>query len=87
MAALDLKTGELLWTHDMLVDLWGSPYVVDGKVYIGTNQGDVHVYEHGRQKKHLARIEMDGPVASTPVAVNGVLYVMTRTTLFAIANQ
>jgi len=84
---LDAKTGKLYWRHDMLTAIWGSPYVVDGKVYIGTDEGDVHVYAHGKEKKVLAKNEMDGPTLSTPIAVNGTLYVMTRTTLFAIGNQ
>ena len=84
---LDAKTGELIWSHDLLTAIWGSPYVVDGKVYIGTEDGDVWVFKHGREKKVLAQNMMDTVVYSTPVAVNGVLYVMTRRTLFAIAPE
>jgi outer membrane protein assembly factor BamB len=84
---LDAKTGQLYWRHDMLSAVWGSPYVVDGKVYIGTDEGDVYVFAHSKEKKLLAKNEMDGPTLSTPIAVNGVLYVMTRTTLFAISHQ
>jgi outer membrane protein assembly factor BamB len=84
---LDAKTGELLWRHDALAEIWGSPYVVDGKVYLGTEQGVVLVFEHGRQKKLLAKNEMDAPVLSTPIAVNGVLYVMGRSNLWAIAPK
>ncbi len=81
---VDAKTGELLWDHDMLSAVWGSPYIVDGKVYIGTEEGDIHVLEHGRQKKILAKNDMRSPVQSTPVVCNGVLYVMTRSHLYAI---
>ena len=84
---LDAKTGQLYWRHDMLSAVWGSPYVVDGKVYIGTDEGDVYVFAHSKEKKLLAKNEMDGPTLSTPIAVNGVLYIMTRTTLFAISHQ
>ena len=38
---LDAKTGKPHWTHDMLAAAWGSPLIVDGKVYIGDEDGDV----------------------------------------------
>jgi len=38
---LDAKTGKKLWEHDMQAHIWGSPMVVDGKVYIGDEDGDV----------------------------------------------
>jgi outer membrane protein assembly factor BamB len=84
---LDAKTGQLLWRHDTLTAIWGSPYVVDGKVYLGTEEGDVYVFQHGREKKQLAKNEMDGPVLSTPIAVNGVLYIMGRSNLWAIQQK
>ena len=36
--------------HDTLTDIWGSPYVVDGKVYVCTNDGYVYVYSTGFQR-------------------------------------
>ncbi|MCB1021550.1 MAG: PQQ-binding-like beta-propeller repeat protein, partial [Acidobacteria bacterium] len=45
--ALDVKTGKMLWEHDMLAAVWGSPYVVDGKVMIGDEDGDVDVLQAG----------------------------------------
>jgi outer membrane protein assembly factor BamB len=37
---LDAKTGQVHWTYDMLSAAWGSPLIVDGKVYIGDEDGD-----------------------------------------------
>jgi outer membrane protein assembly factor BamB len=85
--ALDAETGKLLWREDLKAAVWGSPYVVDGKVYIGTEEGDVFVFAHGKEKKRLAKNDMTEPVLSTPIAVNGVLYVMGRSKLWAIAGK
>ncbi len=49
--------------------------------------GDVFVFAHGKEKKLLGKIEMDQPIKSTPVAVNGTLYIMTETNLWAIAKK
>ena len=38
---LNAKTGKVNWAYDMLAAAWGSPLIVDGKVYIGDEDGDV----------------------------------------------
>jgi outer membrane protein assembly factor BamB len=85
--ALDLKTGELLWEHDLLAAVWGSPYVVDGKVLIGDEDGDVAVLQAGKTHELLSEVNMGNSVYSTPVVANGVLYIMTRSRLYAIAQK
>jgi outer membrane protein assembly factor BamB len=81
---LDLSTGKPNWTFDMLAAIWGSPYVADGKVYLGDEDGDVVVFQAGKELKKIAEINMGSAVYSTPVAANGVLYIMNRNELFAI---
>ncbi len=82
--ALDIKTGQPIWTHDMFAAMWSSAMVADGKVYLGDEDGDVVVFQHGREKKILAENLMPSSVYSTVVTANGVMYLMTRNELFAI---
>ena len=82
---LDVKTGKPYWTYDTMAPVWGSPLVADGKVYLGDQDGDVAVLKAGTELKKIAEIDMGDSVYSTPVPANGVLYVMTRSELFAIA--
>jgi len=81
---LDIASGKPYWTHDMLAAIWGSPLVADGKVYLGDEDGDLAVFQAGKERKLLSEINMQSSVYSTPVAANGVLYVMTRNALYAI---
>jgi outer membrane protein assembly factor BamB len=85
---LDAKTGKPKWKepYDLKANVWGSTYWVDGKVYIGTEDGDVFIFTHGKDPKDEKprKIEMEHSVKSTPIVCNGVLYVMTETTLYAI---
>jgi outer membrane protein assembly factor BamB len=84
---LDARTGQKYWEHDTKADVWGSPYWVDGKIYLGTGDGDVHILAHGKEKKVIGKMEMEQTIYSTPTAANGVLYVMTMKTLCAIENK
>jgi outer membrane protein assembly factor BamB len=85
---LDAKTGQPHWVYDTKAEIWGSPLWVDGKVYIGTGDGDIHILQHGKAQKLVGKVEMnDGAIYSTPVVVNGVLYVMTMKSLWAIGNK
>ncbi|MBA4064362.1 MAG: hypothetical protein C0501_11745 [Isosphaera sp.] len=116
MHCLNAKTGEHYWQYDMKAGVWGSAYYADGKLYVGTDAGDLFVYRHDKKpekfdelaaaqaaskqqdarraikevqkqvadKYLLAKVEMDAPVRSTPIVANGVLYVMTEKSLYAI---
>jgi outer membrane protein assembly factor BamB len=87
LQCLDAKTGKQIWEYDLKAAIWGSPAWIDGKIYIGTEDGDVHILQAGREKKVIGVREMKHGVKSTPIAVNGTLYIMTETTLYAIGNQ
>ena len=84
--AMDEKTGETLWEHDVMAAVWSSPYLVDGKVFLGDEDGDVVVFKAGREKEILFETNLGNSVYTTPVAANGVLYITNRMTLFAIAD-
>ena len=84
---LDAKTGKPYWTFDMLAPVWGSPLMADGKVYLGDQDGDVAIFKAGSEMKKISEIDMGGSVYSTPVPANGVLYIMTPSELYAIAES
>jgi outer membrane protein assembly factor BamB len=83
---LDANTGKPLWVYDTKSHVWGSPLVVDGKVYVGTEDGDVIVLEAGKTMKVVSKIDMRAPIYSSPVVANGTLYVATQTHLYAIGK-
>jgi outer membrane protein assembly factor BamB len=84
---LDAKTGQPYWQHDLLAAVWGSPFLVDGKVYLGDEDGDIVVLAHGKEKKVLAEMNMGSAVYGTIVPANGVLFINNRSQLFAIASK
>jgi outer membrane protein assembly factor BamB len=84
---LDARTGREYWWHDMRSAVYGSPLWADGKVYIGTEDGDVWIFRHGKAKQEPRRIDAEEPIRSSLVFANGVLYVMTERTLYAIRER
>ena len=83
---VDATTGQPFWTHELRGEIWASPYVADGKVYLGTRRGDFWVFAASKEKKVLAELELGSGVSGTAVAANGVLYVTTQKELLAIAK-
>jgi outer membrane protein assembly factor BamB len=61
--------------------------VIDGKLYLGDEDGDVLVMEAGKQEKLISTNGMGSNVYSTPVPANGTLYLTNRNQLFAIAQR
>ena len=85
--ALDAQTGEHYWTYDTFAAVWGSAFVVGGHVYLGDEDGDVVILQAGREEKVGAEMNMGGAVYTTPTVVDGVLYIATRSELFAIVSN
>jgi len=83
----------------MLSATWGSPLIVDGKVYVGDEDGDVAIFRHSadlkvamkedgaEMKPYYGEINMGNSVYSTPIVAGNVLYISNRTHVFAIAND
>jgi outer membrane protein assembly factor BamB len=81
---LDARTGRPVWVHEERPSIWASTLVADGKVYVGTTRGVFLVLAAGREERLLGRAQLDGAIYTTPVAANGVLYVATSNTLYAV---
>ena len=71
----------------MFAAIWGSPMVIDGKVYLGDEDGDVTVLAHGREKKVLAEINMGSSVYATVTPAHDTMFLNNRNQLFAIATK
>jgi len=81
---LDAHTGKKLWEYDLKASTWSSPFYVDGKVYMGTDDGTLYVFRHGKERQKPTKIDMSEALLSPPMAVNGVLYIGNGYNLFAV---
>jgi outer membrane protein assembly factor BamB len=84
---LDAETGEMLWIHDMLTSTWATPYVIAGKVFVGTEDGDLLVFEHGREASEPEPLYMGSAVKKGINVTDGIVYVLTDSFLYAFGNK
>jgi outer membrane protein assembly factor BamB len=84
---LDAKSGRVHWTHDVFAAIWGSPLIADDQVYVGDEEGKLTVFALSRVKTIIAQVSTGNAIYSTPIAAGGVLYVATKSHLYAIAEE
>ena len=88
--AYDLKTGQEIYRQRL--DPIGSgfsasPVVADSKIYLSSEDGEIFVVAAGRAFKHVATNSMGDLLMATPAFSDGVMYVRTASSLFAVGRK
>jgi beta-lactamase regulating signal transducer with metallopeptidase domain/outer membrane protein assembly factor BamB len=87
---VDARTGEGLWTHDLLAAVWSSCVIADGKVLIGDEDGEIAIFNATRTYQPLPNDDpanFGAPIYSTPAVTNRNLFVATKDMLVAIGGE
>lgn len=88
LSCIELSTGKRHWRHDFLTQIWGSPVIADGKVWIRTGDGDVQAFATGKEKKPLFKNEtIQGLSHGTLTPSDGVLYIAGTSKLWAVGGS
>ncbi len=87
LQCLDAATGKKLWEYDLKDVTWSSPYYVDGKVFLGTDSGELFVFEAGKMLKPPTKIDMEQSLRTPPVVVGDTLYISNGVNLYAIQGK
>lgn len=66
---------------------FSSPVAADGKIYCGSQQGDVIVVKAGPKFEQLSANALDGPINATPAIGHGRVYVRTEKSLWAVGAK
>lgn len=66
---------------------FSSPVYADGKIFCGSQQGDVIVVRAGRKFEQLSANELDAAINATPAIGHGRVYVRTDKSLWAVGAK
>lgn len=98
---IDAKTGQSYWNCDLLAESWSTPLIVEDKVLIGDEDGDMAILrlssdpnkstkmkaKQNEFTEPLDEISMRNSVYTMPIVANNVLFIATKDRLFAIETQ
>ncbi len=88
--AYSLATGEEVY-RERLEHLGSgfsaSPVAADGKIYLSGEDGEMLVIGAGRQLRHIATNSMGELLMATPALSDGVMYVRSSRSLFAVGQE
>ena len=88
--AYDLKTGAELYRERLPVIGSGfsaSPVAADGKIYLTNEDGEIIVVAAGPKFSHVATNTMGELLMATPALSDGVMYVRSASSLFAVGKK
>ncbi|MCP4890297.1 MAG: PQQ-binding-like beta-propeller repeat protein, partial [Planctomycetaceae bacterium] len=87
---IDFETGARYWEEDLLTGVWGSTMVVDGKVFLGSEDGTLFVFEADKNEANLVKkydTINNSSIYSTPTIANGKMFLTDRTRLYSVQLQ
>jgi outer membrane protein assembly factor BamB len=88
--AYDLKTGEEVYRQRLPLVGSGfsaSPIAADGKIFLSNEDGEILVIDAGQKFNHVGTNSMGEMLMATPAISDGVLYVRSSASLFAIGRK
>lgn len=88
--AYNLKTGDELYRQRLPLvgnGFSASPVAADGKIYLPNEDGEILVVSAGEKFAHVATNSMGELLMATPALSEGVMYVRTAQSLFAVGRN
>ena len=84
----EAKTGNRVWFERLATGkFYASPVMIDGKIYAGSEKGDMYVFAAETSFKVLAQNPLGESIMATPAVANGALYIRTTGHLYCIGNK
>lgn len=85
---IEAKTGKMVWFERLAGGkVYASPVLIDGKVYVVSEKGDVLVFAADTSFKVLGKSSVGEPVIASPAVANGKLYIRGSQNLFCIGKK
>lgn len=85
LAAYDTKTGALAKEHELNVEFYSSPMIVEGKLYLFSNDGKMHIFSTDNEFNLLSSFETGERTMATPAFTDGKIVVRTEKSIYCVA--
>jgi outer membrane protein assembly factor BamB len=83
----DAATGKDVWTQRLAGGFRSSPVLIDSKIYLTSDRGDVYVFPAVERYQLLARNTLGEEVTASPAVADGRLYIRGKEHLFCIGKR
>lgn len=83
----DANTGQRLWFYELDDIAWGAPLIVDDKVFVAHDSGNVSIFQLGAGPQFaepISSVAHPSDISSGLAYANDTLYIATRNRLYAI---
>ena len=85
LACFDAKTGELKHSHELDTEFYSSPMIVEGKLYLFSNHGDMFIFSTNSDFQQLSKFSTGETTFATPAFTDGRIVVRTEKGLYCVA--
>lgn len=86
-SCFDAKTGNKHWMERLGGNFYGSPIILNDRIYAIDTAGKVVVFAAAKEFKNLGSFELGEASHSTPAVADGKLYLRTETHLVAVGKK
>lgn len=92
LKCVEFKTGKEVYEERLngsqgSSKFFSSPVAGDGKIFCGSQMGDIIVVKSGSKFEQLSASKLDGPINATPAIGDGRIYVRTAGSLWCIGSK
>ncbi len=83
---VDVRTGERVWVEDLMDQIWGSPVVAGGFVFLGSLDGKLRVFRAARDFELVREYDTANynAIYGGATFVDGFMYLADRTQLYKV---
>jgi len=85
VASFDTQTGELRKEHELNTEFYSSPVIVEGKIYLFSNDGKMHIFSANNDFNLIDSFETGERTFATPAFTDGKIVVRTEKSIYCVA--
>jgi outer membrane protein assembly factor BamB len=86
VSCMQAADGTIVWSKRVCEGFSGSPVLVDNKLYVIDNEGEVIVLAAEREFRELGRVPLGELSRATPAVAGGRMFLRTESQLFCIGE-